>query len=146
MYNGLDLIKQFEGLKLEAYLCPAGVPTIGYGQTGPDVKLGNVITESEAEDMLLKEYKHFEAEVKKLVKITINENQLGALTCFAYNVGLGNLKASSLLRLLNEGRITLATKEFMKWDKAKVKGVLTPLKGLTRRRLAEQALFNTAIV
>lgn len=145
MNNGLDLIKHFEGLRLEAYLCPAGVPTIGYGQTGPEVKLGCVITESDADTMLLKEYKKFEAGVKTLVKVTINENQLGALTCFAYNVGLANLKASSLLRLINEGRFTLAAKEFTKWDKAKVKGVLTPLAGLTKRRLKEQELFNTAV-
>ena len=141
MHNGMDLIKSFEGLKLETYLCPAGIPTIGYGQTGPDVVMGMKITAKEAEDRLLKEYTKYETKVKELLTKTLNENQLGAVVSFAYNVGLGSLKVSTLLKHLNAGKFAEASQEFVKWNKARVKGRLTVLNGLTRRRLAERDLF-----
>lgn len=136
--RGLDLIKEFEGLRLKAYPDIGGVPTIGYGTTGPDIKLGMEITKAEAEDLLRKDVAAFEAGVSNLVKATINQNEFDALVSFSYNVGLGALKTSTLLRLLNNGtdRSVIAS-EFLRWNKVDGK----PVEGLTRRRKAEQALF-----
>ncbi|MBD2465104.1 lysozyme [Oscillatoria sp. FACHB-1407] len=133
---GLDLIKQFEGLKLEAYICPAGVPTIGYGTTA-GVKMGDRITAEQAEVLLRKDVEKFERAVVNAVKVPLTENQFSALVSFTYNLGAGALQKSTLLKLLNQGNYEAAAQEFPKWNKAAGK-VLT---GLTRRRQAEQALF-----
>lgn len=133
---GLELIKEFEGFRANAYLCPAGVPTIGYGET-QGVKLGMTTTEPEASAKLEKRYDEFEADVLKNVKVTVTENQLGALVSFAYNLGVGNLQRSTLLKLLNAGNYTGAANEFGKWNMAAGK----VLPGLVRRREAEKQLF-----
>lgn len=141
--NGLDLIKQFEGLKLNAYQCSAGVWTIGYGSTffpnGQKVKKGDKLhNEAEALEMVETTLQSFEAVVEKAVKIQLTQNEFDALVCFTYNVGAGNLNSSTLLKLLNKNtnRLTVS-KEFLKWDKAGGKA----LAGLTRRRQAESELF-----
>ena len=136
--KALELIKAFEGCKLKAYLCPAGVPTIGWGATGPDVRLGMVWTQDQADNRLLTDAARFARGVAQLVKVPVNDNQGGALISFAYNVGLGNLAMSTLLRLLNGGNYAGASAQFMRWDKAGGKR----LTGLTRRRAAERALFD----
>lgn len=139
--EGVELIKSFEGLKLTAYPDPAsgGDPwTIGYGTTGPHVKKGLKITESQAKDWLIEDINKFADGVEKLVTVRINENQKAALTSFAYNVGLGNLKSSTLLRLVNAGDFKGAQAQFGRWNKAA--GKVMP--GLTRRRAAEAALFG----
>lgn len=136
---GLELIKEFEGFRANAYLCPAGVPTIGYGET-QGVKLGMTTTEPEAAAKLEKRYDEFEAGVLKNVKVTVTENQLGALVSFAYNLGVGNLQRSTLIKLLNAGDYTGAANEFGKWTMAAGK----VLPGLVRRRAAEKALFLKA--
>lgn len=135
--RGLGLIKRFEGLKLEAYLCPAGVPTIGYGHTGPEVKLGMVVSEVGAEALLKVDLGKFERGVSSAVKVLITEDQFSALVSFSYNVGLGNFESSSLLRFLNNKQFGKAADEFPKWNKAR--GMILP--GLVRRRAAEQELF-----
>lgn len=137
---GLGLIKTFEGLKLKAYLCPAGVWTIGYGRT-TNVKRGDTCSEAQAEAWLTAEYDVFEANVRKLLKVSVTDNQLGALVSLAYNIGIGNLSSSTLLRKLNAGDIAGAQAQFKVWDKARVNGVLKALPGLTKRRMAEAALF-----
>ena len=141
--NGLDLIKQFEGLKLNAYQCPAGIWTIGYGSTffpnGQKVKKGDKLhNEAEAIEMIEITLQSFENAVEKSVDIQLTQNEFDALVCFTYNVGAGNLNSSTLLKLLNKNtnRLTVS-KEFLKWDKAGGKA----LAGLTRRRQAESALF-----
>lgn len=138
---GLDLIKSFEGLRLEAYLDIVGVPTIGYGHTQgvtkEDVQNGRRITEQEAEEMLLDELNKFERGVEIAVAVPINDNQFSALVSFAYNVGLGALQRSTLLKLLNAGNVSGAAEQFLRWNKAGGKEV----KGLTRRREAERSLF-----
>ena len=134
--RGLELIKSFEGLKLKAYLCPAGVPTIGYGCT-EGVKMGMTITLEQAESMLLAELEEFDAGVTKLVKVELTGDEHSALVAFAYNVGLGALKSSTLLKMLNAGDKAGAAEQFLRWNKAKGK----VLAGLTRRRKAERALF-----
>jgi lysozyme len=136
MRNGLDLIKKAEGCKLKAYRCPVGVPTIGYGETR-GVKMGMTITRQQAEEFLLDSYDEFEAGVRKLVSVDLTENQLGALTSFAYNLGLGNLKNSSLLRFLNQSRYNDAANQFLKWTRGGGK----VLPGLVTRRAAERELF-----
>lgn len=136
---GLGLVKTFEGCKLTAYLCPAGVPTIGYGRT-TGVKLGQKITQAQADAWVVEEYDEFEARVRRIVQVPLTANQLGALTSFAYNLGSGALASSTLLRLLNEGDYAGAAAQFGRWNKAGGK----VLAGLTKRRAAEAALFLKA--
>ena len=138
MCKEAELIKSFEGLELESYLCPAGIWTIGYGHTG-NVRKGQKITKKEADELLDVDLSVFRKGVRNLVKVPLNQNQFGALVSFAYNVGLGNLKTSTLLRLLNEGNYTGAADQLLRWNKSKGK-VLT---GLVRRREAERAVFLT---
>lgn len=138
--NGLGLIKQFEGCELSAYLCPAKVPTIGWGFTawnGKKVQLGQKITQAEADAVLLKEYDGYEAKVRALVKVPVSANQLGALVSFAFNVGVGALRSSTLLKMLNAGNYAGAAGQFARWNRAGGK----VLKGLVTRRAAEAALF-----
>jgi lysozyme len=136
MRNGLSMIKKYEGCKLHAYADVVGVWTIGYGHT-KGVKPGQTITQEQADTWLMEEYDQFEAGVKKLLHVPVNENQLGALVCFAYNVGLGNLSSSTLLKKINAGDFKGADSEFAKWNKAGGK----PYAGLTARRLDEAMLF-----
>ena len=132
----VPIIKEFEGCKLKAYLCPAGVWTIGYGHTD-GVKEGDEITQQEADRLLADDVHSFSAGVQRLVTSDINRNQLGALTSFVFNVGLGNLRHSTLLRLVNKGDFVGAANQFPRWNKAGGK----VLAGLTRRREAERKLF-----
>jgi lysozyme len=138
---GLALIKQFEGLELKAYVCPAGKLTIGYGSTGAHVKLGMVITEAQADELLRKDLARFEAAVRALCPIT-TQGQFDALVSFAFNLGEESLKTSTLRRKHNEGDYAGAAAEFGRWNKARVKGVLTELSGLTKRRTAEAKMYR----
>jgi len=140
--TGLELIKHFESLKLETYLCPAGKLTIGYGSTGSHVKKGMIITPDQASRLLEKDVQRFEKSVNELVKVELNQNQFDALVDFCFNLGAGALGDSTLLKLLNNGDYRNAGFEFEKWCKMRVKGVLVPSKGLLRRRLTERALYE----
>ena len=133
----IKLIKDSEGCKLKAYKCPAGIWTIGYGQT-KGIKEGMIWTQQQADELFDTMIKEFETGVKKLVKVTINDNQLGALVSFAYNCGLGNLASSTLLKKLNASDFEGADKEFQKWTK----GAGKVLPGLVKRRLQEATLFK----
>lgn len=132
--TGLNLIKEFEGLYLKAYKCPAGVWTIGYGHT-KNVKQGGQITKEEAEKLLINDLKECEKAVNKLT-YKLNQNQFDALVSFTFNCGEGNLK-----KLTEGGKrsLTEISNSLLLYNKANGK-VLT---GLTRRRKAEQNLFNT---
>jgi lysozyme len=143
--KGYELIKRFEGFSDRPYKCPAGISTIGYGNTyypnGTKVKITDKqITREYANEMLAHIADEFAEDVLKLVKSKITVNQLNALTSFAYNVGVANLAKSTLLKLVNinpnDGNIA---KEFLKWNKAGGK----VLNGLTNRRIAESALYFT---
>ncbi|MFK7088935.1 lysozyme [Chromobacterium violaceum] len=136
---GISLIKQFEGVRLAAYQDMVGVWTIGYGHTGPDVKAGMTITQQQADQLLAADLEKFETGVSKAVIVPLNANQFSALVSFSYNLGLGNLRSSTLLRLLNKGDYDGAAAQFPRWNRAG--GQAVP--GLTRRRKAEQALFLT---
>lgn len=137
--NGIDLIKQFEGLVLKAYPDPAtgGKPwTIGYGHT-KGVKQGDKISEQTAEEFLKNDLKLFEAEVSSLIKVSINQNQFDALVSFAFNNGSNALSGSTLLKRLNEGNFRAAADQFTRWVYANNKF----MKGLYNRRQAERELF-----
>ena len=134
--KGIELIKHFEGCELEAYKCPAGVWTIGYGHI-KGVKEGMTITESQAEEMLKSELNEYEGYINNLVTVQLNQNQFDAMVSWVYNLGGGNLKASTLLKVLNAGDYDGVPAQMLRWNKAGGK----VLEGLTRRRQAEADLF-----
>ena len=135
--TGIDLIKHFEGCETEAYLCPAGVPTIGYGHI-KGVQMGDVITETQAHEMLVEELDEYESYINDLVTVGLNQNQFDAMVSWVYNLGGGNLRASTLLKVLNSGNYAGVPEQIMRWNKAGGK----VLEGLTRRRQAEADLFG----
>ena len=135
--NGIKLIQGFEGLRLKAYQDSVGVWTIGYGHTGSDVTPGLVINQAQADALLARDLERFETGVTRLVQVPLNQNQFDALVSFSYNLGLGSLQGSTLLRLLNADDYAGAAAQFPRWNKAGGK----ELPGLTRRRAAEQAMF-----
>lgn len=139
----VDLVKHFEGLQLKAYLCPAGVPTVGYGHTGPDVRLGMTINEVQAEQLLADDLAEAAAAVDKYVRVPLPENPRGALSSFVFNLGAGAFASSTLLQRLNLGDTTGAAAQFGRWTKARVGGELVDLPGLVARRAAEAALFTS---
>ncbi len=134
--KGIDLIKRFEGCRLNAYKCPANVWTIGYGHTY-GVKEGQTITQKQAEDLLKDDLKSFEAAVNNYVKVPLTQGQFDALVSFSFNVGNEALRTSTLLRLLNQGKYEEAAEQFSRWVYASGK----KLDGLVRRRKAEKELF-----
>ena len=134
--KGLDLIKLFEGCELNAYKCPAGVWTIGYGHI-KGVSEGMTITQEQAEEMLRDEMAEYEGYVNSLVTVELNQNQFDAMVSWVYNLGGGNLASSTLLKVLNAGDYDGVPAQMMRWNKAGGK----VLEGLTRRRQAEADLF-----
>lgn len=138
---GLKIVKEFEGLELKAYYCPAGILTIGYGSTGPHVKLGMVITEAEAEELLREDLDRFENAVNEMCPLA-TQPQFDAMVSLAFNIGIANFRRSTVLRAHKAGDHMTAANAFAMWNKAKVKGVLQPLTGLTRRRAAEANLYR----
>jgi lysozyme len=137
-----ELVKEFEGCKLKAYKCPAGIWTIGYGNTqyenGKAVKEGELITLERAEELLDVILIKFVQQTNELIKSNVNQNQKDALTDFAYNCGIGNLRSSTLLKKVNANPTDKTIRdEFMKWNKGGGK----VLNGLTRRREAEANLY-----
>ncbi len=141
--SGIELIKRFEGLELEAYQDIAGIWTIGYGHTGPDVEPGMKISERDAEELLRRDLKPREQAVDSAVRVPLNQNEFDALVSFVYNVGIGALRSSTALKRLNKGNRVGAADALTWWNKATVGGVLREVTGLTRRRAAERALFLT---
>ena len=140
--KGLALLKEFEGCRLKAYPDPGtgGEPwTIGYGHIG-GVNEGDVITQSQADSLLAADLAHLSAQVDAALTVELTDNQFSSLVCFAYNVGIGNLRNSMLLHLVNQGQLTAAAGQFERWDRAA--GHIMP--GLLRRRQAEKALFLAA--
>ena len=142
-HKGLNIIKKYESLRLNPYLCPAGVPTVGWGSTfyedGTRVRLSDAsITEERAQELLDHIVSIFEKTVDSYTRDDINQNQFDALVCFAYNVGTSNLKSSTLLKKVNKdpNDKTIAT-EFTKWNHSD--GKVEP--GLTKRRKEEANLY-----
>jgi GH24 family phage-related lysozyme (muramidase) len=139
--SGIALLKRFEGLELDAYQDIAGVWTIGYGHTGPDVQPNMRISENEAEALLRRDLKPRENAIDRLVKIPLNQNEFDALVSFVYNVGADAFRRSTALKRLNRGERLGAADALTWFNKATVGGVLREVLGLTRRRAAEKALF-----
>jgi len=139
---GLATVKEFEGLRLKAYKCPAAVWTIGYGHTSaagnPIVTPDLVITKEEAEETLARDMEQYEEGVHKYVKVDLTQGQFDALVDFAYNAGVGALQKSTLLKKVNAGKFDEVPAEFMKWTKGGGK----ELPGLVRRRRAEVKLWR----
>lgn len=138
----LMLVKKYEGCSLEAYpdpCSPDGHPvTIGYGHTGPEVELGQVIDQATAEEFLRSDMAKVARRVSELTGgLRLTQGQFDALCCFAFNVGTDALRASSLLRKLREGDEAGAANELLRWVHVGGKVV----RGLTARRLAERSLF-----
>lgn len=136
----LEIIKKYEGFSSQAYKCPAGVWTIGYGHTGRDVYEGVTITEKEASLLLEKEVRKLEEEVLFYLDNKPSMNELDALTSLCYNVGLGAFKKSRLLKRINlKENGELIAKEWIEFNKVNGKVV----KGLIRRRAEEICLYFT---
>ena len=141
--GGLDnLLKRFEGCKLKAYRCPAGICTIGYGHTSaagaPEVVDGMTITQTRADEILKRDLVKYESAVLGLLKVELTQNQFDVLVDFTYNAGVGSLKTSTLLKKVNAGDLDAVPAELMKWTKGGGK----VLPGLVRRRNAEAAWWN----
>jgi len=134
--KGLGLIKEYEGCELTAYFCPARILTVGFGSTGPHVKPGMTITESEAEALLLNDLVRFEKAVNELVKVPMTQGAYDALVSFTFNCGEGAFAESTLLKELNEGKDpnAVAKAQLPRWTNG-------GLVGLVRRRAAEVELF-----
>jgi len=135
--EGFKLLTTFEGCELTAYDDGGGVWTIGYGHTGEDVYPGLTISQTQAEKLLRIDLEKFESFVEDAVEVQLNDSQFSALVCLCFNVGPRAFGSSTLLRLLNDGNYQVSANQFPVWNK--VNG--QPGLGLTRRRLAERALF-----
>jgi len=142
--SGLSIIKVFEGFSETVYRDPVGIPTIGYGSIwdldGSRIKIGRPsISKAEAVLLLQRELEHVEKSIRWLVQAPLTSNQFSALASWTYNLGSGNLKASTLRKKLNRENFQGAADEFPKWRRAGGR----ILKGLVRRRAAERELFLT---
>ena len=139
---GIDLIHSFESLRLKAYPDPGskdGKPyTVGWGSTGSDIGPGTVWTKEKADQRFASDLSKFEQAVSLLVKVPLTQYQFDALVSFTYNLGIGSLKSSTLLKMLNEGYYSNAGLQLLRWTKND--GV--EMDGLVRRRKAELKMFN----
>jgi lysozyme len=139
-----EVIKEFEGYSSKPYLCPSGIPTIGYGNTmytnGERVTMDDPeIDKAEAEKMLLDTIKTVEKQVKNVLEVKLKAHQLAALISFTYNVGIGNFSNSTLLAWLNSNPdFQRIPEQFRRWNK----GGRKVLNGLIRRREAEIELWE----
>ena len=136
--EGVDFIKQWETLRLNAYDDGYGYLTIGYGHTGPDVHRDLTIDEEVAEQLLEDDLHDAEVAVEDYVDVELQQHEFDALVSFVFNVGSGNFSNSSMLKLLNNGDRYAAALQFARWNKSGGK----VSNGLIRRRKAEQRLFE----
>ena len=134
---GIDLIKSFEGCRTIAYQDAIGVWTIGYGHT-VDVKEGMLITQHQCDVMLEVDLEKYESYINKHVHVSLTQNQFDALVSWVYNLGIGNLLSSTMLKELNAGNYEEVPTQIKRWNRAGGK----VLKGLVRRRNAEAELFE----
>lgn len=143
---GIDLIKRWEGLRLDAYKCSAGVLTIGYGHTSaagaPKVVAGMTITKQEAEDILKRDLEIYEDAVRLAITKPMNANQFAACVSLCYNIGPSNFKTSSVVKRFNSGDVAGAADSFLMWNKAGGEAV----QGLVNRREDEKKLFLTPVL
>ena len=136
--HAMALIRRWEGCRLVAYKCPAGIWTIGWGSTGPGITEGVRWTQAQADERLARDVEKFMVGVRKLLRRPVTEAQLGAMTSLAYNIGIGAFGSSTLLRLFNAGQTDLAAAQFAVWRRAGGK----VLQGLVNRRADERRVFE----
>ncbi len=134
--RGLKLIMRFEGFSATPYLCPAGIPTIGYGHVLEHLQ-HPVISRNDAKQLLAQDARVAERAVTRLIRYPLAQHQFDALVSFTFNVGSGALQRSSLRAMINRGEVTEAADQFLRW----VYGGGKKLPGLVKRRTAERALF-----
>lgn len=135
--KGIKLIMKHEGFRAEAYRCPGGVWTIGYGHTGGEVRSGMKMTKEEAMEWLRSDVQVAEAAINK-EQLNLRQHQFDALVSFVFNVGTGNFRSSTLLKKIREDPDAPDIREeFMQWKRAK--GVVLP--GLVKRRQEEADLY-----
>ena len=140
----LNLIKEFEGFESQAYIDTDGTPVIGYGLSkiaGKSVQLGDSISTKEAEKALNNQMSEIQQELNNAIQVKLSDRQLSAVASLAFNAGVDSIKDSTLVRKINTQDYTGAANEFLRWDKANVRGNLVQLPGLSRRRQAERQLF-----
>lgn len=140
-YDAVRLIAEAEGLRLRAYRCPAGVPSIGYGETR-GVRMGDTCTKEQADGWLCDDIAARARAVRTLTRAQEpTPAELGAMVSLAYNIGIAAFQKSTVLRQHNAGNRQAAARAFGLWNKARVNGVLTELAGLTARRAREAAMY-----
>ena len=137
--RGINLIKEFESLSLKAYLCPAGVVTIGYGTT-KNITMGMEITREQAEFRLKEDIEQWEKYVNNHLKVVVNQNQFDALVSYCYNTG----GSETLFKLINENALDIYIQKWFTEHYITAKGKV--LNGLVRRRKAECDLYFTPIL
>jgi len=139
-------LKQWEGFRGKAYIDIAGHPTQGYGHTnmagGPKVDFKTIWSEEKASRILQKDLIKYRNGVQRHVKVPLNNCQLSVLTMWTYNVGIGAMRKSSLVRELNKGHYSRVPRKLLAWNKARVRGKLVAVRGLTNRRKSEGALWR----
>jgi len=138
---GLSLIQESEGLRLKTYRDPVGIPTVCYGHTGPDVRMGQVYTREQCAAILIRDIRVHRDGIRRCVTAPLNQNQQDAVVSLAFNVGVPTTCRSTLVRKLNARDYAGASKEFDRWVYASGR----KLPGLVTRRNREQALFNTPV-
>lgn len=136
--KGTDLIKKFEGLRLDVYKDVVGLPTVGYGHLIKDGEdFGVAISQEQADNILDDDLKTTVKCVNALVRYPLTQQEFDAVVCLTFNIGCRALQSSTLLKLINTGDIEGAAEQFLRWDFAKKKKI----QGLTNRRIAERHLF-----
>lgn len=140
---GLATIQAHEGLRQSAYLDPVGIPTICYGHTGPEVKLGQRLTVEQCNATLLRDIAAHRAGVEQCIHAPLTPNQRDAVVSFAFNIGVPKFCKSTMAKRLNAKDYIGASDQFPKWKYARVNGKNVVLRGLEKRRKAERYLFLT---
>jgi len=138
--KGKEFIKHFEGCKLEAYQCSGDVWTIGCGHTRGVVE-GDKISKKQADALLSADIEMVETHVKRLITVDLNQSQWDAIVSWCFNLGCGNLRASTMLQVINSGELDKVSEQIIRWDKVGKQAVA----GLTRRRKAETDLFDNGV-
>ena len=138
--KGKEFIKHFEGCKLEAYQCSGDVWTIGCGHTR-GVEEGDKISKKQADALLSADIEMVETHVKRLITVDLDQSQWDANVSWCFNLGCGNLRASTMLQVINSGELDKVSEQIIRWDKVGKKAVA----GLTRRRKAEADLFDNGV-
>lgn len=141
--TGASMIQAHEGLRYKTYLDSAGIPTVCYGHTGPEVKLGQVYTPAQCDALFNEDVAKHNAEVDRCIRAPLTRNQRAAVVSFTFNIGGSAFCRSTMAKKLNQRDYIGAADEFPKWKYATVGGKKTVLGGLVKRREAERKLFLT---